>query len=143
MTVRRSLPLVVAALAIATIAVALLAGSTAPPGTVPTGSAGAPASSGPVIASGSAVPSGSAQPGEAVGLIVDVESASLTDVRGFTLRTADGTETRYRMGVLENGAEFPPGHLVEHQVTAEPVRVFFREENGERVAYRIDDAPRS
>jgi hypothetical protein len=74
--------------------------------------------------------------------VVDVDSAGLTDVRGFTLRATDGTETRFRMGVLENGAQFSPGHLVEHQATAEPVRVRFREEGGERVAYRIDDAPR-
>jgi hypothetical protein len=43
------------------------------------------------------------------------------------------------MGPLENGAAFPPGHLAEHQATAEPVRVSFRLEDGARVAYRIDD----
>ncbi len=75
------------------------------------------------------------------GLVVDVDSAGLTDVRGFTLRTDDGRETTYRIGRLENGTDFPPGHLVEHLATAERVRVFYREESGERVAFRLEDAP--
>jgi hypothetical protein len=127
-TVRRSLPLLIAALGIVAIAVAVLARPAAPSEAAP---------------SASVTPEGSAVPAEVVGVIVSVDSASLTEVRGFTLRASDGTETRFRMGVLENGAQFPPGHLVEHQATAEPVRVLFREEDGERVAYRIDDAPRS
>ena len=41
---------------------------------------------------------------------------------------------------LENGAEFPPGHLVEHQATAERVRVWYREDGGVRLAIRLEDA---
>ena len=44
------------------------------------------------------------------------------------------------LGDLENGTEFPPGHLVEHQATAQPVRVWYRTENGARVAVRLEDA---
>jgi hypothetical protein len=46
-----------------------------------------------------------------VGVIVGVDAASLTDVRGFTLRTSDGASVEFEIGDLENGAEFPPGHL--------------------------------
>jgi hypothetical protein len=77
----------------------------------------------------------------ATGVVVDVDAAGLTDVRGFTLRTADGVETGFRIGRLENGADFPPGHLVEHVATSEPVKVFYRDEGGQRVAFRLEDAP--
>jgi len=63
-----------------------------------------------------------------VGVIVGVEAQGLTDVRGFTLRD------------LENGTEFPPGHLVEHQATAEQVRVWYRDEGDRKVAIRLEDA---
>lgn len=126
MTVRRALPLVIA-VGIVAVAVAVFARPDAPSQAAP---------------SSSVAPEGSAPSAEAVGVIVSVDSLSLTEVRGFTLRASDGTETRFRMGPLENGPQFPPGHLVEHQATAEPVRVSYREENGERVAYRITDAPR-
>ena len=43
------------------------------------------------------------------------------------------------MGVLENGDQFPPGHLAEHLAGATPVRVFFRDENGTPTAYRLED----
>ena len=78
---------------------------------------------------------------QATGIVIDVDAAGLTDVRGFTLRTDAGEEVDYRLGSLENGAEFPPGHLVEHVATAEPVLVFYREEGSDRVAFRIEDAP--
>jgi hypothetical protein len=78
---------------------------------------------------------------QSIGIVIDVDAAGLTEVRGFTLRTDAGEELDYRLGSLENGAEFPPGHLVEHVATAEPVLVFYREEGGDRVAYRIEDAP--
>ena len=76
-----------------------------------------------------------------VGVIVAVESAGLADVRSFTLRpTGSGWAFEFRLGELENGAEFPPGHLGEHLASSEPVRVWFRREGGELVAYRIEDA---
>lgn len=75
------------------------------------------------------------------GVVIDVDAAGLTDVRGFTLRTSDGRTIEFRLGILENGAEFPPSHLAEHRATATPVVVRYRVENGERVVFRIDDAP--
>lgn len=80
--------------------------------------------------------------GEAeTGIVVDVDARGLTDVRAFTLRTADGRTVDFRIGILENGTEFPPSHLAEHRATATPVIVRYRLEDGERVAFRIEDAP--
>ena len=75
-----------------------------------------------------------------VGVIVGVEALGLTDVKGFTLRIADGATVEFVIGDLENGTEFPPGHLVEHQATAQPIRVWYRTEDGARVAIRLEDA---
>ena len=75
-----------------------------------------------------------------VGVIVGVDAASLTDVRGFTLRTRDGATVPFRLGALENGSQFPPGHLVEHQATAQPVRVWYLTDGGAKVAIRLEDA---
>jgi hypothetical protein len=76
----------------------------------------------------------------AVGVIVAVTSEGLDKVTGFTLRTTDQGPLEFAIGALENGAEFPPGHLVEHQATAQPVRVWYRTENGAKVAIRLEDA---
>lgn len=84
---------------------------------------------------------GSEIPPSVVGVIVRVESEGLDTVRGFTLRTDDGTFIAFTWGALEDGARFPPGHLAEHQATAEHVRVSYRTEGQSKVAVRIDDAP--
>jgi hypothetical protein len=76
----------------------------------------------------------------AVGVIVGVQSAGLDKVTGFTLRTTDQGSLAFVIGDLENGTEFPPGHLVEHQATAQPVRVWYRIVNGAKVAIRLEDA---
>jgi hypothetical protein len=75
------------------------------------------------------------------GVIVSVDASSLSDVRGFALRTSGGFAFDFALGTLENPTEFPPGHLAEHQATSEPVRAFFRMEGGRRVVYRLEDAP--
>ncbi len=80
-------------------------------------------------------------PKSEVGVVVSVDAVSLTDVRGFAIRTPDGRTIEFRIGQLENGAQFPPSHLNVHQVDAVPVRVTYRDENGERVAIRLEDAP--
>lgn len=74
------------------------------------------------------------------GRLMKIDSQGLTKVRGFTLRTDAGVEIPFTIGRLENGAEFPPGHLAEHMATSSPVRVFFRDEAGTSVVYRIEDA---
>lgn len=75
------------------------------------------------------------------GVVVEVDAASLTDIRGFTLRTTAGKTFDFKLGTLENATDFSPSHLKEHQATSEPIRVWFRVVNGDRVAYRIEDAP--
>jgi hypothetical protein len=75
------------------------------------------------------------------GQVVKLESEGLTKVRGFVLRTDDGRELAFSIGVLENGAEFPPSHLAEHMATGSAVRISFRDEGGVPVVYRIEDAP--
>jgi hypothetical protein len=74
------------------------------------------------------------------GVVVSIDSAGLTDVTGFSLRTPDGRTYMFKMGQLENGTEFPPGHLAEHRANAEPIRVTFRVEGGTLVAVRLEDA---
>ena len=75
------------------------------------------------------------------GVIVAVDSAGLDKVSGFTLRTAAGQSLSFELRALENGAQFAPGHLVEHQATGRPVRVFYRTADGVRLAIRLEDAP--
>ena len=77
-----------------------------------------------------------------VGVVVGVDAETLGDVRSFDLRLPDGSVQTFGLGELENGDEFPPGHLGEHQVTAEPVRVWYREVTGGREAVRLEDAER-
>jgi hypothetical protein len=79
---------------------------------------------------------------EVTGVVVAVDAVSLGDVRGFTLRRPGGELLEFSLRALENGTQFAPGHLAEHQATAEPVRVVFRMEDDERLALRIEDAPR-
>jgi hypothetical protein len=77
----------------------------------------------------------------ATGFVVDVKSTSLTQIDSFTLRTMEGTELVFRVGRLElDGGAFPAGHLREHMALNEAIAVAYREENSERVAYRLVDA---
>ena len=75
------------------------------------------------------------------GIVLSVDSSGLSDVRGFTLRTSSGSAFTFLVGTLENAAAFSPSHLAEHQVSSEPIRVWFRVEGGDRVVYRLEDAP--
>jgi hypothetical protein len=76
------------------------------------------------------------------GVVVAVDSAGLTDVRGFSLRTADGRTIEFRIGRLQNPVQFPPAHLGVHLADGVPVRVTFEVVGDERVAIRLEDAPR-
>jgi hypothetical protein len=76
------------------------------------------------------------------GVVVAVDATSLSDVRGFTLRRPGGELVEFSLRELENGTDFAPGHLAEHQATSEPVRVIFRSQDAERLALRLEDAPR-
>jgi hypothetical protein len=77
------------------------------------------------------------------GVVVDVEAVSLTEVLGFTLRTSEGRTVEFVVGPLENPAQFPPSHLGVHLADGVPVRVTYRQSGADRVAIRLEDAPRS
>jgi hypothetical protein len=133
-------------LAALTIAIAVTlaacggAGSTGGPSGGPPGApSGAPSGGASLVPTVTAGPAALVSP--VTGLLTKLDSEGLTKVRGFTLRTDDGTETAFMIGVLENGAQFPPGHLAEHMAMSSPVRVFFRDDGGTHVVYRIEDAP--
>ena len=89
---------------------------------------------------GSARDPGAPQGEQAVGIVSSIDSEGLTNVRGFTLLTPDGRDLEFTIGTLENGAQFPPGHLAEHQALASPIRVWYRTEDGALVAFRLEDA---
>lgn len=74
------------------------------------------------------------------GVVIAVDATSLTNVSGFTIRTPDGRTVAFRLGQLENASQFAPGHLSEHMATAIPVLVTYRDENGQRVVVRLEDA---
>jgi hypothetical protein len=129
------LGLVVAALAITLLVAACGSGAAVTP---PTGGfTPGPASSG--------VPGGSASPtipeSPVAGVVTSVDAVALDEVHGFHLTSAAGQDLTFVIGTLENGDEFPPGHLKEHMASATPILVSFRQENGALVAYRLEDAP--
>jgi hypothetical protein len=75
------------------------------------------------------------------GVVTSVDAVALDQVHGFRLTSAAGQDLTFVIGTLENGDEFPPGHLKEHMATATPILVYFRQENGALVVYRLEDAP--
>lgn len=75
------------------------------------------------------------------GVVIGVDSAGLTKVRGFTLRADDGRTLAFDLAALENAVAFPPGHLVEHQGLGSKVRVWYRDAGGTLQAIRLEDAP--
>lgn len=74
-----------------------------------------------------------------VGVIVAVDSRGLDDVRAFSLRTGSGAILQFDLREMRDTATFPLGHLAEHQATAEPVRVSFRDDDGVLIATAIND----
>ena len=94
-----------------------------------------------ILSSGTTVREPGGPPGaqSMVGVVVGVDSAGLAHVRGFTLRSDTGETVTFIIGDLENGAQFPPGHLVEHQSTAQRIRVWYRTEGATKVAVRLED----
>ena len=81
------------------------------------------------------------EPSPVRGVVVEVEGTAFGDVPGFSIRTGGGETMRFRLA-LDDASQFPPEHLRTHMATLEPVRVWYRVEGGERVAYRLEDASR-
>jgi hypothetical protein len=74
------------------------------------------------------------------GVVVGVDAQGLGDVRSFQLRRVDRVVVVFQLDRLANGDQFPPGHLAEHQATAQPVRVWYVMEGEQRFAVRLEDA---
>lgn len=116
-------------------------------GSSPTPTPG-PIESASIAAPASGTPAASDSPAATLtspvdGVLTHIDATGLTQVTGFTLRLVTGRVVTFRLGVLENGDQFPPGHLAEHLATSVPVRVYFRPEGSDLVVYRIEDAPPS
>lgn len=75
------------------------------------------------------------------GIVVAVQATSLTNVEGFSIRTAEGRTVDFTITTLENAATFPPGHLAEHRVSLARVRVTFVADGAANRAVRVEDAP--
>jgi hypothetical protein len=75
------------------------------------------------------------------GIVVAVQATSLSNVQGFSIRTADGRTVDFRLGTIEDPTQFPPGHLAEHKVSLRPVRVTYVDGTDGPVAVRLEDAP--
>jgi hypothetical protein len=75
------------------------------------------------------------------GVVVAVQATSLSDVQGFSIRTADGRTVDFRMGTVENATQFAPGHLAEHKVSLVPIRVTYVQTPDGLQAVRLEDAP--
>ena len=94
------------------------------------------------VATTTAPPPGSLAPlvSPVTGVLTHIDSQGLSKVTGFVLRTPDGRETTFEIGILENGDQFPPGHLAEHMANTSPVKVWFRDDGaGRLVVYRLED----
>jgi hypothetical protein len=78
---------------------------------------------------------------EVRGVLVAVESRSLTRVDSITLRLADGTERRFGVEAAPEASSHlsSPGHLREHMTHGDVVTVRFRRANGTPVATSIRD----
>ena len=74
---------------------------------------------------------------EITGVVTKLDSAGLTDVNGFTVRSNDET---FDFAVdSETQLAFPPSHLNEHRVSGEPVKVTYEERDGELYALTVED----
>jgi hypothetical protein len=75
------------------------------------------------------------------GIILDVESRTLTDVRAFTMRS-EGRECEIFIDP-DRDYGFALPHLNEHKISADPVTVRVEVRDDELVAVSIDDSPAS
>lgn len=70
------------------------------------------------------------------GVLTNVEGRGIADASAITLLTRDGRSVRLLIdpGV---GPHWTPGHLRDHMIAADPLTVFYRQESGALIAYRI------
>jgi hypothetical protein len=78
----------------------------------------------------------------ATGIVIDVQSSSLTTLDTFSLRTNDGETLVFHVAPDANPdpqEAFVGGHLRSHLVAASQVKIYYREESGDLLAMRIED----
>src|SRR4051794_9856125 len=136
-TVRRTAPLLLAI----SFGLAACGGSSSTPSPVPTAAPTDSASPTDSVAPSARASVAVVPDSPIAGVITNVDSQGLDQVKGFTIRTNTGDTVAFTLGQLDNGDEFPPGHLKEHQASGAPVFVFFKNQNGQLVVYHIEDAP--
>lgn len=81
-----------------------------------------------------------AQAGAVSGAIVDLDAASLTGVRAFSVRDAQGSVWRFGVAEAatdEDGRPLNASHLREHMLNGEQVVVEYRRESDRLVAQRV------
>ena len=78
-----------------------------------------------VMLGGGDPPSGPPDAPTQDGVVIQVDSAGLAAVSGFTLRTDDGRTLSFGLRDLRNGTRFPAGHLAEHLATSQRIRVWY------------------
>jgi hypothetical protein len=116
------------ALALGLLVAACAPGTAPTPGPIQTGAIASPVSGSPAPVTS-----------PVIGVPIDIEAEGFTKVTAFTIRTDDGRQLRFVMGQLENGAEFPPNHLAEHLAGSTKIRVFYRQQGADQLAYRLED----
>jgi hypothetical protein len=78
------------------------------------------------------------------GVVIDIEQASITDVRSFSVRSPHGVMSSFEIVPARLApTAFVPGHLREHRALATPVCVTFRPADSPAVALDLQDAPGS
>lgn len=77
-------------------------------------------------------------PSEVTGVVVDIESAGIGDIRGFKLK--DGANTYDVVIDPDTEYEFNLGHLQEHLSGSVPIKVELEERDGVLYAETIEDA---
>lgn len=76
------------------------------------------------------------------GVVIDIEQASITDVRSFSLRSPQGALASFKIVPARLApTSFVPGHLREHRALATPVCVTYRPADSPAVALDLQDAP--
>ncbi len=78
-----------------------------------------------------------AMPRTLTGVVVEIESTSLTNIQSFTLKDDDEVFEIFIDPAHDYG--FPLAHLNEHRAGAEPVAVDVEERDGRLVALTISD----
>lgn len=95
-----------------------------------------------VIAVGVPVVAWATRTETACGIVTAVDQTSITDVTGFSLRSADGVVSSYVLvpGRLSS-TSFVPGHLREHRALATAICVAYHPLDSPRIALDLRDAP--